>query len=216
MRTIFVAVALVVATSSGQKSTGPSWPQVSALDATFVVTDRNPHVQTTVFDKQGRRLYQVVCHEGDFEDIETGPYDLLFQCKLVPANRADHVRDLFVPSLDWGRTRTRARFNYAALKGACSDHPYYGRIRTFAIRGMHIEMEVRNYVETPSIEQTLMLKLVKPTSYSFTLRLAVTPDPNARNAIAGPVPEVCEAVYELDRNGRVHETKRVYRDPAIK
>jgi len=196
-----------------QDSKTQVWPVVSNLRATFDVTDKNPNIETTVFEEAGKPLYRIICHEGDFEDAETGSYDLLFHCKLVPVDTKDRFRDLFVPSDRWRRSRTRATFN-SGLDDKCSDHPFYGQRRTFLVRGMKIKLEVAHFTFKPTEAEILEKGLIKPTQYGFSFGIDVIPDSTATGEIAGPAPQVCEDDFSLGKDGKIIEKKSLYPDPA--
>jgi len=208
---LIILIVLTGAVGSSPAAQKRTWPNVSQMDATFRVTEKNPHIETTIFSDTGESLYQLVCHEGDFEDDRTGSYNFLFHCKLMPVDGEDKFLDLFTPSRHWRRSRTRARFSGP---DKCSDHPYYGLRRTFLIRGMRVELQMSGFTSEPSLREELERRLLKPTRYSFSFSVRVIPDPRATNEIAGPA-EVCDVDYRLGKNGEVIETKEVYPDPAI-
>jgi hypothetical protein len=162
-----------------------------------------------------RSIVRLICHEGDYEDDDTGSYDFLFQCKLFPLGGKEESLDLFLPSLNWRRSRTRATFS-SGLEGKCKDHPYYGSGRVFFVRGMRVELETSEFSFSPDTKEIRERGLVKPAQYSVKLRVRITPFARAMNTIAGPVAEVCESSYELDSAGQVVETKHLYPDPAGK
>src|SRR6266702_2828140 len=213
--TIFLLLLVAIAFADGQQMKGRkrSWPEVAPLDRTFLFNSGDPHVEAAVTSKDGKSLYRFVCHEGDYEDDETGSYNFLFQCKLVPLDAREGGVDLFLPSMNWRRSRTRATFN-SGLDGKCKDHPYYGSRRVFFVRGMRVELETSDFSFSPTIKEIRERDLVKPTAYSLKLRLHVTISPGAKNEVAGPVPEVCDSDYELGNAGQVIETKHLYPDPA--
>src|SRR6266496_455605 len=210
---LILLIVLISAVGSSAAAQKRKWPNVSQMDAAFLVTEKNPHIETTIFSDTGKALYQLVCHEGDFEEGRTGSYNLLFQCKLVPVDEKDRFLDLFTPSDHWRRSRTRASFDAGLDK--CSEHPYYGLRRIFLIRGMRIALQMSGFTMEPSLREYLQKRLITPTRYSFSFSVRVIPDPQANNEIAGTAPEVCEEDYSLGKNGEVIETKQVYPDPAI-
>ena len=168
---LIVLIGAVGSSAAAQKRT---WPNVSQMDATFRVTEKNPHIETTIFSDTGESLYQLVCHEGDFEDQRTGYYDLCFHCKLMPVDGKDKFLDLFTPSRHWRRSRTRAAFDAGLDK--CGEHPYYGLRRTFLMRGMRIELQMSGFTMEPSLREYLEKRLITPTRYSFSFGVRVIPD----------------------------------------
>lgn len=214
---LFFVVMLSLGLAEGQDvARKRDWPRVRPLDRTFLFSSGAPHVEAGISGVDGKELYRFACHEGDYEDEDTGAYDLLFQCKLLSAHKKEVPLDLFRPSSTWRRSRTRARFNFDGLIGKCKDHPYYGHARTFFVRGMRVELDTSEFSFFPSVKEIREQELVKPMRYSVKLRVRVTPFPSAKNALAGPVPEVCESSYELDNAGHVVETEHLFSDPARK
>jgi hypothetical protein len=191
-----------------------TWPTITPFDHTFLFASDDPHIDAMIVSTNNKPLYRFVCHEGDYEDNETGDYNMLFQCKLFSlTDKKSGYLDLFLPSYTWRRSRTRAEFN-SGLDGKCFSHPYYGHERTFMLRGMHIVLTASDFTETPSTAESLKRDLIKPEHYALHLRVRFTPTPTAKNAIAGTAPEVCESSYELDKSGKVIETMQLYPDPA--
>jgi len=219
MKTMYkVCLCIFVCVVAGHRASGQTvkeqWPKVSPLDATFAVSSQNPHVETIVFSEKGDPVYRLTCHEGDFENDRDGSFDFLFHCKLFPMNTKVEFRDLFWPSDNWRRSRTRAKFR-SGFDGLCKDHPYYGQRRIFQLRGMRIELQVSDFSQTPSVQEQLTRDL-DPNEYRLKLKLRViaVPDPTATARIAGPAQEVCDVEYSVDGNGRLVQKKRVYADPA--
>jgi hypothetical protein len=175
------------------------------------MSEKNPNIQTTIFSPGGNPLYRIVCHEGDFEDANTGTYNLLFQCKLGPQGEGSHFEDFFSPNAQWPRSTTRATFN-SGLNDKCSDDPYYGQRRTFLVRGMKIVLEVKNFEVKPSIAESVKRDLIKPTEYSFSLGIDIGPDQDATGEFAGPAPHMCVADFSLGKDGKVVERKIILPD----
>ncbi len=199
---INLTLLLVSASSQGKKT----WPAVSPLRAVFSISTDQPHVETIIFSKEGRGLYSLRCHQGDYMDEFDSDYDHMYHCKMLPLDRKDELFDLFSPYDTWNKARTRALFRREQVNGGCKNHRYYGSKRVFLMRNMKVTLEVTNF-RSPSV--TDILKGKKKPYFSFQLLVDVKPAPEADQSHAEPVSELCFGSYELNKKGVAVETINV-------
>ena len=187
------------------------WPAISPLHAVFSISTDQPHVETIIFSKEGRGLYVLRCHPGDYMDEFDSDYDHMYHCKMLPTDLKDEMFDLFKPSKKWNRARTRALFRREQVNGGCKTHRYYGAKRIFLMRNMEVTLEVTKF-SSPSV--TDMLNGKRKPYFSFQLIVDIKPSPEAVLPHAAPVPEICEGSYELNKKGVAVETIDIDKDPA--
>lgn len=188
------------------------WPTISPLHAVFTVSTEEPHIETTIFSKEGKPLYHFTCHPGDYVDEYGSDYDHMYQCKMIPVDSNDILFDLFKPSEKWNKTRTRALFNYEHVAGGCKNHPYYGSKRQFSMRYMDVTLEIVKF-SSPSMAD--MLKGKQKPYFSFQMVVDIRPNPEAVLSHVSPVPEICEGSYELNNKGVAQEKIIIDKDPAL-
>lgn len=207
-----------VGTAVDANETKSTFPRVSRVSATFSISWDSPHVYLGVFSEKGIPLYGLVCHPGDFVDAEGGDYDNLFHCKLKPLDTADPFDDLFYPSVDWRRARTRALFDADQINGRCRNHPFYGARRVFLTRGMRVTLAIRDYSDPVPLIAQMKALAANPNSqtsrYRFRLDVEIVPDARAKLPHAASVPEECWTTYQLKDKNRIVVKKHIGADPA--
>jgi len=143
-------------------------------------------------------LYKLDCHTWTYEGDPDFAYSGDFECRLIPlytqTSYSTLLTDLEHPTRDW---QSRARFLVLELLGQCGGVPEYGRIRTFRLRGMRIQLSL-DMVRTQSGVVNATMSPVGLASFRFTVD--VRSDPTATTAIAASTsvstpPPVCGAGY---------------------
>ena len=191
-RSIVSASAFVVVVAACATSAQPQiWPPITPLSETRTfLSSASTGVDTPfvaqIRDAMGVSLYQLECHNGNYEGDSPISFSGDFQCGLfVVKGSAVLLENLLAAdtrdeqSTDWWN---RGRLRAAQLLGECSAYPEYSASRHFRLRGMliefrftDIEWESANSVGTPS------------RLGAFTFRLDVTADDSA-NSSASEVP----------------------------
>jgi hypothetical protein len=179
------AVAISAGAASMVEIRNP-WPPVAPFSKTFHIPDaHNASVVADIESTDGKRLYQLTCHDGDYVSRakcyrcseDSFPYAGLLQCRLVPIESLPFSywdSDALAPYFA-GDGQSRAIFTKDELVGKCADYPGWGRIRHFTLRGMQLTLSVAE-LEVNSEGDA--------SSYRFSVD--VEPDVGAISAITGP------------------------------
>ncbi|MFC4158753.1 hypothetical protein [Chitinimonas lacunae] len=204
----FVAAGLLLSLTPAWAA---DWPEVGEVHASFRVSTAHPHASLIIPDLDGRPLYRLSCHQGDYESAEEGDFDNMYHCKLWDARQPQPGPDLLWPTPQWNRARTRALFTLEQLMGSCAKDPYFGQVRSFRFRGMEMRLAVSDF-RYPDMRR--LLKEEVPFSFSLQLKVDVRPAPQAKAQYVGPAPQYCSSEFKLDPAGRLKETVQRGIDPA--
>jgi len=180
-------VAVAACTSTAQPK---NWPTIAPLSETrrFVNTasaDADTPFVARITDLRGVSLYQLECHNGNYEGDSPISFSGDFQCGLFGVNGSNVlVENLLAAdtpderSTDWWN---RGRMRGAQLLDECASYPEYSTSRHFRLRGMVIEIAFSD-VEWESRNNGAV-----PRLRAFTFRLSVIAD-NSANSSASEVP----------------------------
>lgn len=202
-----VGVSLAIGTASDAGAV--RWPgiQPMRIKAEF---DRPDHagLDVDIYGTDGKPKYGLHCHgymvgdtpgrvevyKEDGHGVATSPkstgmgrgfdYSGDFECRLVSLYSAETLPTLFAydhhQAADW---ETRARFFARHLVGPCADNPYWGRRRTFRLRGMRITIGISNE-RFKTVRLSDGMKML--TFASYEVEIDVERDPSATTDIAAP------------------------------
>jgi hypothetical protein len=155
------------------------WPEVRPLVREW----RIPDVSGTSLDTpaleyirglNGRPLYRLECHNGNYSDQSEMNFSGKFQCALfaLEDGKTDSwnlLADRTEQDSDWGN---RGRMLSEQLSGSCSKWPEYGARRAFFLRGMSITLLFKD-LQWKYIKQNREL-------VAFTFELKVQADSHAQ------------------------------------
>jgi hypothetical protein len=158
-----------------------AWPTIQAETRTYDFPDaRKASVTLPILGEDEKPLYRIECHQFGFAD-PAFDYSGDFECRLRSLYSKETYSTLFTDdpnqSRDW---ESRARFLSEELAGSCADYPEYGRVRSFSLRGMKIELALSRVVLDPSAQP-------RPSLKSFDLKISVESSADAKTPIAAPV-----------------------------
>ena len=156
-----------------------SFPTVKPLQRTFSVTDvPKANVSIDIESAVGDPIYHLQCHSAGYTGDPDFDYSGDFECRLSLIGQPNTYSTLLTEdarqSRDW---ESRARFFAAQLRGACARIPEFGANRSFALRGMDLDLRIT----APTFTEAGKLK-------SLRLTVTVRPDPKAQRPIAEVVP----------------------------
>ncbi len=167
-----------------------SYPTVKPLRRTFSIMDvPKANVSLEIESAGGAPIYHLQCHPAGYTGDPDFDYSGDFECRLSLTGQPNTYSTLLTEdarqSRDW---ESRGRFFAAQLRGPCARVPEFGANRSFALRGMDLDMRITD----PTFTDAGKLK-------SLRLTVTVRPDPKAQRPIAdvvplpavGTVPESC-------------------------
>jgi hypothetical protein len=157
------------------------WPEISPVAGEKLFTDPDTaEIQIDIPGPQSKAVYVLTCKSSEFGDNDFY-YSGLFQCRLVPTHSRVYVMNLLIDdedqTTDW---EGRSRFLTNHVVGRCAGTPDWGAERTFLLRGMRINLAVRDVALTGSLDHRVL------TSFLFVYDIA--PDASATTSIARPSP----------------------------
>ncbi|TDR39709.1 hypothetical protein DFR29_11599 [Tahibacter aquaticus] len=210
MKMTALRICLVVGLCAAVQALAAQWPGVGEVHARFAVTEKYPHVGLVIPAADGEPLYRLSCHQGDYESKVEGDFDHMFHCKLFDM-RGVIRGDMFSPTPEWNRSRTRATFRREQLMGRCASHAYFGKDRTFRMMGMNLRMAISD-LRQPDMRK--MLSGEAAPDFAFNFQVDVRADATATNEFVGPAPEMCTSYYKVDESGKLVEIATVSDDEA--
>jgi hypothetical protein len=167
-----------------------SWPVVEPLHEKQTFNDVAKNDADTPFlvflkDSKGISVYELECHNGNYEDASEINFSGAFQCVLfaVHGDRRMSGNLLAVDNKDERSTDwfNRGRILSDQLRGACAGYPEYESVRHFKLRGMLITFQLID-LEWANIDDPN-----KPELNKFTFDVSILPDKRAQTAAAEPV-----------------------------
>jgi hypothetical protein len=181
----FAAVMLIVSAICFGQSKTP-WPQVQSLVREWQIPDVSATGSDTpaleyIRDLNGRPIYKLECHNGNYSDQSEMNFSGKFQCALFALEDGkteswNLLADRTEQDSDWGN---RGRMLSEQLSGACLKWPEYGARRAFLLRGMSVTFLFKD----------LRWKYIKHERdlAAFTFKVEVQPDSRAHTAEADTV-----------------------------
>lgn len=121
-----------------------SWPSVKEESREYVFSDSNDsHVAIDICSQDGRKLYDLQCHPGDYPKDLFFDYSGFFHCRLRSLYSEEELGSLLTDSFeDTKEWENRGRF---LIEHILPDHENYkdwGRERHFRLRGMEIILKI--------------------------------------------------------------------------
>ncbi len=166
--------------SAGVVHAAQPWPEIQSARQTFHIElpSAQPDVNFVIRSRAGRAAYKIDC--GTYETpIGAFDYSGEFECRLISLYQLMKYSTLFTENphqdADW---ESRARFFAKEVVDPCGQIPNFGRVRTFALRGMKVTLELSD-IRFAGQGKDLKLK-------SFDFTISVDEDKNAQSAIAEP------------------------------
>lgn len=155
-----------------------AYPAVRALQRTLEVPDvSRADVVLDIRSIDGAPVYRLQCHSAGYLGDPNFDYSGDFECRLSPIESPDAFSTLLTEdpnqSRDW---ESRGRFFAAQLREPCAAVPQFGASRTFRLRGMSLDLQIKD----PVFDRSGKLR-------SLRLVVSVRPDPLARRPIAEAV-----------------------------
>ena len=156
-----------------------SYPTIKPLQRTFAVPDvGKANVVLDIQSPDGSPIYKLQCHSAGFTGDQNFDYSGDFECRLSSIGHRDTYSTLLTEDSDQSRDwESRGRFFAADLRTSCARVPQFGADRSFELRGMNLALQITDPVFTNGGKL-----------HSLKLTVKVSPNPNARRAIAKVVP----------------------------
>jgi hypothetical protein len=156
-----------------------SYPAVQPIHKLFHVRNLSAaDVSLDIKRQDDTPLYKLQCHSAGYTGDADFEYSGDFECRLSSLGHRDDYSTLLTEDVNQDRDwESRGRFFAADLKGRCARIPDFGTSRTFQLRGMNLNLHIVNP------------KFINGKLRSLELAVNVRPNPNARLAIAKPVPK---------------------------
>jgi hypothetical protein len=177
-----------------------SWPKIKPLERVVQFDAEHQRAEVYITSPDGKNLYVLDCFHPGFDD--DGPnYAELLQCKFSPVSR--RTRDLlYSPTELHDDARiSRGSFSYAqAVQGMCKQDALYGSHRVFNLRGLRLELSIRNFRyngknedwrETIVWESLDVSGLYRHYGIQYALHVKVTPQPTENASRARFYPTRC-------------------------
>lgn len=156
------------------------WPPIRQYRKIFVFSDsRDAHIALTVHSMQGKELYDLQCHPGDYPDDPFFDYSGFFHCRLRSLYSKDKLDSLLADSFsDTKEWRNRGRFLPGHLLPQRESYLDWGRERRFHLRGMEIVLKV--FDESFDKNHEGITKKIS----AFKFLVDISSDPSSGRAIA--------------------------------
>jgi hypothetical protein len=166
------------------------WPTIVGVAKSVVVADaddpRQASLEMTIEGADGKPLYDLKCHSGDYDATEFN-YSGLMQCYLISRYYADMVRNLLSESKHQKRAwQNRGRYLSFHLAPGCREYPDWGGTRRFGLRGMILTLSITNVTFMPGTD-VYRSPIVR--SYKFTATAKSNPASRSNLAERASSPE---------------------------
>lgn len=190
---ISIIVFLISILGSANKDSF-TWPSVVAVKQIYHfdgLPGIEPKVDFNISGSNGRPLYRMLCHSGDYKGVfdlqySDEQFDFIgaFDCHLFPLYNSEQVswNLLITDPLDVRDTWSRAFLWGPDVSRECAEYPEFGAIRHIRLRGMQIVFRYSDVVFSGQNYSN-----GAPIVKSFRLDITVTPDPEAVSSIANQV-----------------------------
>jgi hypothetical protein len=197
LKIIFIALFMYsifpyfILPSSGNEGQS-EWPIITDVEKVFHFDSaQNAAIDLNILGRNGKKLYNLQCHNYLYEGDPDFNYSGEFECRLKSLYSNETYSTLLTENLrqsaDW---ESRARFFSHELIGNCAVYPDYGCFRTFKLRGMVIKFQISDIIFRNKKIKINSSEVEDLELNSFTFLVNVKSDPNAKTAIAEP------SVYE--------------------
>jgi hypothetical protein len=191
MPSLLVTVTICGSIVGRSAQAGYSWPQVVPISRDYNFPDvDHAMVSLTLKDTQGKPLYWMGCHSGDFTGNSGDPfrddedYFGAFDCHLHSLHPRSEYNLLSYDAVWRIENFSRAATSAGDLWGACYDYPEWGRTRHIRLRGMRMTMQFNDV----HFERTGISAEADEVLRSFRFTLRIEPDEKAVSAVAEPPP----------------------------
>jgi hypothetical protein len=160
------------------------WPEIASLRKSFSFSSAsNASAAVTILGKDGTP-HLLECHTYEHETDPEFDYSGDLECRLKSLYSEDTYPTLLTeerkPTRDW---QSRGRVMVEDLEGSCADHPEWGRIRSFDLRGMKLTLSLSDVAIVPG-----GVGPIGRTLGSFSFEVSAAPNPAAKSSIAARTP----------------------------
>ena len=169
--------------------TNPVWPIVRPIHISKsyrIDGNSDSPLNLPIVTSDGKVVYRVECHNGNYEDRSVINFSGDFQCVLFSVDGVHRIGWNLLATAEAGEQNSdwlnRGRMVASQLRGECGAIPEYGRIRHFRLRGMRVRFEFRKLYWAPPAG------LAKPRLLGFTFVLDISPDRKATSETAEKIP----------------------------
>lgn len=179
MKIIFLILMVFSISTFYDTSTFAAWPEVNELSESYHFDNIDEAgIDIIVKGIRGQALYELKCHNADYEEDKDFNYSGAFECRLKSLYSEETVSTLLSEnpkqSADW---ESRGRYLTGHLLGDCADYKDWGKKRTFRLRGMKItlNMSAENIGLDPQKREAILK--------SFDFAIQVEKDSSAKSSI---------------------------------
>lgn len=192
----FIAVIAQFVGTSVLAQTNP-WPILQSITEEFVMNLRDPRTLVTMDlrDLVGKSQYQLVCFSGDDTADLQLPYSYTGGLRCGLASTGTLVAEILVEGSlllaedEPSAIYSRGNINPPAMVGHCANHPDYGSLRTFSLRGFRLTLKVSEVEVRPDYDGDGSYGIDYRKNFPIgrmKLTVTVAPDPTATNDRALP------------------------------
>jgi hypothetical protein len=137
-------LALIITANSAYAAPS-TWPQIKPLERVVQFDAAHQRAEVSVKSPDGKDLYVLDCFHPGFDDDEPN-YAELLRCSFSPVSHKFDSLLISQREYDDNARIKRGSFSYAqAVQGMCKQDALYGSHRVFNLRGLRLELSIRNF-----------------------------------------------------------------------
>jgi hypothetical protein len=164
-----------------------SWPKIKPMERVVQFDAEHQRAEVYITSPDGKNLYVLDCFHPGFDDVEESNYAELLQCDFSTASNGFSNLLYSQTELHDNAKIGRGSFLYEqSVQGMCKQDALYGSHRVFNLRGLRLELSIRNFRYNGKNEdwrKTIVWEsldvsgLYRHYGIQYALHVKVTPQP---------------------------------------